>query len=58
MGLKERIEALQVYKQLIEGRVASPVPEKHIGHPETYRAYLANELRVVTAQIESLKVIA
>lgn len=45
-----------VYQTKIKDLLAAKVlPEKHQGHPESYKQFLENELRIVTNQIEKVK---
>ena len=53
---KERLNDLQDYLKLIEARIAAPTPEKHLEHPQTYKAYLEGELSLVKAKIEKLRI--
>jgi hypothetical protein len=50
---KEKKEALMRYQALIRNKMSEPTPVKHKSHPETYKAFLARELRVVTEQLEA-----
>lgn len=55
MALDARIKAAEAYLDKLKGRVLEPTPSKHLGHPETYKAYLENEVRLAQAKLERLK---
>lgn len=52
---KERIQELTRYKEFIKNRLEAPIPDKHKDHPNEFRAYLTNELRMVTAKLTEAK---
>lgn len=53
---KEKLLSLTKYYNELKNRSESKeVPSKHAGSETTYRAYLANEIRMVTSKIETLK---
>lgn len=54
---KEKLNNLVKYQADIKNKMeAAELPAKHVqGDGKTYRAFLANELRLVTSKIESLK---
>lgn len=57
MNNKEKLESLLKYKEKHEDLLKSPIPESHKNHPETYKAYLYNEIRLVQITIDKLKLI-
>ena len=52
---KDVLKKALAYLNQQKDRLSAPVPEKHVGHPETYRQYLRNEIKAKEAQIEALK---
>lgn len=53
---KDKLIKLTKYQSEIKDKLSSTsVPEKHKGHPESYKGFLKNELRLVTNQIEAGK---
>lgn len=52
---KDKLKKLETYKAKIESMLSSPIPEKHKDSPHTFIAFLNNELRIVKAQIEEVK---
>jgi len=54
---KERLNDLESYKEFIKGRMSSDVPDKHKRHPETFKAYLKHELRLVEEKIQKIKLV-
>jgi hypothetical protein len=52
---KEKLKSLKTYKALLESRLAGPVPAKHVGHPESFKQFLRNELATVTVKLEDAK---
>ena len=52
---KEMMEKLTKYLGLLENRLTSPVHEKHKDHPESLKAFLNREIRVVKNQIAEAK---
>lgn len=52
---KDKMSNLVTYQQELKYKLTGPVPTKHTNHPETYKAFLKNELRIVEAKIEQLK---
>lgn len=55
MATKEKLISLVKYKEKHEDLLSSPVPETHKHSPETYKAYLRNEIRLTKLKIEELK---
>lgn len=55
---KEKIQSLTKYQTELKNKSESKdVPVKHKENEKTYRAFLANELRMVNSKIDSLKVL-
>lgn len=52
---KEKMNSLIKYAQDLKNRLQSPVPPKHEGHPESYKAFLTNELVSVERSLEKAK---
>lgn len=52
---KDKLASLIKYQVSLQDRLLAPTPAKHEGNPETYKAFLKNEIRVVTLQIEEAK---
>jgi len=52
---KDKLSNLVTYQQELKYKLTGPVPSKHTNHPETYKAFLKNELRIVESKIEQLK---
>ena len=52
---KEKMEKLTKYLTLLENRLTSPVNSKHKDHPESLRAFLNREIKVVKGQIAEAK---
>ncbi len=57
MNSKELLIKLNKYADNIRNRLSAGLPEKHKGHPETYKRFLQNELSAVTAKIEEMKLL-
>ncbi len=55
MDNKKLINKKLTEKQALLNKLESLTPQKHVGHPETYKAFLLNELRIVNNKLESLK---
>lgn len=55
MTKQEKLKSLIRYQALLETRQSSAIPEKHKQREKTYRAFLANELKLVINQITALK---
>lgn len=52
---KEKLLSLTKYSEDLKTKLINAIPAKHIGHPDTYKAFLKNELRMVTLKLESEK---
>lgn len=52
---REKLASLLRYEQDLKNKLSDPTPDKHSGHAVAYQAYLKNELRLVQATIEKLK---
>lgn len=52
---KEKLVSLKRYLDHLTNRLSSPTPEKHQSHPQTYKAFLENEIRLVSSQLEKAK---
>lgn len=50
-----KLKQLVKYQEVIKQKLEDSTPAKHSSHPETYKAYLANEMRIVTDQINAIK---
>ncbi len=55
MSPKEKLESLNKYVNELKARVASPTPEKHKNHPESYVKYLNLEITKASKTVEKLK---
>lgn len=52
---KEKLKNLTKYQFELKNKAESKVvPAKHANSPESYRAFLANELRLVATKLEAL----
>lgn len=51
---KEKLASLIKYRDGINAKLTSPVPEKHKDHPKTYQEFLERELKSVSRTIENL----
>lgn len=50
---KEKLVSLKKYMTDMTNRLESPnTPEKHKGHPEHYKAFLRNEIRMVKQKLD------
>lgn len=52
---KEKLAKLNKFAAVLKDRLSSPVPEKHKGHPESFRLMLNRELETVNKQIAEAK---
>lgn len=52
---KEKIVSLTKYAQELKNRIGDATPIKHKNRATTYKAFLNNELRVVTAKLRAAK---
>lgn len=53
---KEKLTSLVKYQDQLKSKLeAKELPAKHVNSEATYKAFLSNELRLVTSKIESLK---
>ncbi len=52
---KKKLVSLQAYRDKLKDRLAAEVPNKHVGHPDSYKAFLKNELRLIELKIEAAK---
>jgi len=52
---KDKMFNLVTYQSELKSKLTSAVSEKHKNNPETYKAFLNNELRIVNNKIEALK---
>lgn len=53
---KQKLTNLLKYQDELKNKLSSVlVPAKHVGHPESYKLYLTNELRAVTATLDAAK---
>lgn len=56
METKDKLINLIKYQTDLQDRIGSKiVPIKHINRVKEYKAFLANELRLVTAKIEKIR---
>ena len=55
---KEKLNSLAKHSQDIKNKLTSPTPEKHKGHPDTYKLFLERELEAVSKTIENIKATA
>jgi hypothetical protein len=53
--MKELIKRLTTYKNKIEARLDSEVPEKQKVRTKEFKAFLVKELRDVSSKLEKLK---
>ena len=49
---KDKMSNLVTYQQELKYKLTGPVPTKHTNHPETYKAFLKNELRIVESKLD------
>lgn len=52
---RDKLLSLTKYLDKLNNMITSPTPDKHIGHPETYRLYLVREIAVVKAKLDEAK---
>lgn len=52
---KEKAVSLEKYLSSAVAKLASAVPKKHEGHPETYKNFLKKEIFAVQKQLEEHK---
>lgn len=52
---KDKQKKLEKYLQHLINRLEAPVPEKHSGHPETFRLFLTREIGTVKSQLDAAK---
>lgn len=52
---KEKIVSLTKYLQSLNNRLTSSIPDKHKNHPETFMAFLKNEVEAVSKQLADAK---
>ena len=52
---KDKLVKLEAYKQKLEDRLSSPTPDKHKDHPASFKAFLKNELRLVSNMLERIR---
>lgn len=52
---KDKLFNLLAYQTELNSKLSSPTPAKHVNNPETYKAFLKNELCITTNKIEKLK---
>lgn len=57
MDNKEKLASILKYKEKHEDLLKSPVPESHKHSPDTYKAYLRNEIRLAQIKIDKLKLV-
>lgn len=55
---KEKLAKLIRYSEDLKNRLSSPVPEKHVRHPETYKRFLEREIATTSAKIDDLKLVS
>lgn len=55
---KEKLISLTKYQSDLKNKADSKeIPTKHINRERQYRDFLSNELRIVTAKIETMKMV-
>lgn len=52
---KEKLASLQRYLDLLNNRMTSLTPVKHLGHESAYREYLKHEIELVKTKLELTK---
>jgi len=52
---KEKIVSLEKYLDHLKSRLKDEVPPKHKKHPNTFKQFLNNEIRIVSAALEKAK---
>lgn len=57
MDIKEKLASIIKYKEKHEDLLKSVVPYSHKHSPETYKAYLRNEIRLAQIKIDKLTLI-
>lgn len=55
MDNKQKLISQQRYLTELQNKLASPTPAKHKNREESYRLFLASELKKATSKVESLK---
>lgn len=51
----DKLKRLLKYKEDVEQKLSSPIPPKHVQHPDTYKQFLRNELATTESSINKLK---
>lgn len=54
---KDRLNSLLKYATGLKDRLDAPIPEKHKGHPESYKNFLKHEISLAERKIEALKLV-
>lgn len=54
---KDKLNKLIKYQSELKDKLTNPIPEKHKDNPASYKAFLNNELRLVTSKIEQGKLL-
>ena len=52
---KNEVQRLQKYLTMVQDRLASPVPAKHLGGEAEFRAFLNNEIRMTKLKLDKLE---
>lgn len=52
---KEKLASLEKYVAGLTDRLNSATPDKHKDHPETYKAFLKNEIRMTKLQLDAAR---
>lgn len=52
---KNKLISLMKYQSDLKSRLTDALPKKHLNRETTYKAFLNNELRIVSSQIEQAK---
>lgn len=52
---KAKLESLTKYLVDLKNKLTSPIPAKHADSPQTYKAFLRNEIRMVEAKLDEAK---
>jgi hypothetical protein len=50
----DKVKRLKVYVQHIKDRLDGAIPDKHKDHPNQFKAFLKNELRIAQNTIDTL----
>jgi len=52
---EKKLNSLKAYEQSLKHKMQDAVPTKHVDHVAEYKAFLKNELRIVSSKLEEAK---